>query len=227
MINLSVLWERKFIQTSQLVIDANINTLSNFKEQQYPMKFYPAGTMYNYWEKRFIDDSLKQIGNKEMLDFISRLCATIDNSQYKSFLREKIINSAFDALRDPYTSLFNLEDYSKLRKEAIERINAAVEAVKVKPIVFLLSRVGFIGLKDAPDGFKRYNKVTHFFNYLVFDGVIEPYGYISNNADLEEQKKQIALALDSRNKEEAYRIIGTIKRKNIQSLFTKVVEISW
>ena len=223
-------WELKFSQTDQSLIDRNISALKTWKESEYPKRYYPS-LLYNYCEKKYTDFSyslLKRELDVSVINSIESLIkAGIENMKFpetESFIRDQIIRSVYNALKDPYTSLFNLDLYTKLKNEQIAEIQKTISEIGRPPIVFLLSRVGFVNLDHVPEGFIHYNRVVHFFNFLVYDGKLEPYSYISQNTELEEQKVGIAMALYKNDKNLAYTIAGTVRRKNISNQFKKVID---
>ncbi len=222
-------WELKFFQTDQSLIGKNISTLKTWKEPEYSKRYYPS-LLYNYCEREYTDFSyslLKRELDSSVIYSIEYLIKTgIENMKFpetESFIKNQVIRSVYNALKDPYTSLFNLDLYTKLKNEQIAEIQKTISEIGRPPIVFLLSRVGFVNLDHVPEGFIHYNRVVHFFNFLVYDGKLEPYSYISQNTELEEQKAGIAMALYKKNKQSAYTIADTIKRENIKNQFRKVI----
>ena len=223
------LWEIRFPQSDESIVDENINRLRAWKEPEYHKRYYPS-LLYNYCEKDYTDFShslLKREMGSAVLEFIDLLLKTrasyMKFPETELFIRNQVVNSAYEALKDPYTSLFNLDLYTKLKNEQIAEIQKTINEIGRPPIVFLLSRVGFVNLDHVPEGFTHYNRVVHFFNFLVYDGKLEPYSYISQNTELEEQKAGIAMALYKKNKQSAYTIADTIKRENIKNQFRKVI----
>jgi len=240
---------RQFITQIIQTYPADMSTIEKNQEakkdfipdQEYlnTRKLYPDGTLTNYTEFDLsmfslekaedsivkAEDSIVKSQELELINCIKAQIPTLEKWQ-----KRKLISTFFEALLNPFTTLFDLELYKKSESTALSQIKAILSSNPgKKPSVLLLSTAGIEGemtLPPAQHGVSVmfYKKLTKFMNYFVSqEEGVTPYTYVSHYDELENTKRQIASLLFEGKKQEALEQCAAIPRSNIQKKFEAII----
>ena len=215
-----------FLERDVDKISQNELAMQQYEEYDYGRVIYPDATLRDYSELNLHPISwayLKQINLTPQLKYAISLIEPMFSDDPNDLLTYQLYKFVFSSLLDTHSVLFSIEAYQKLKSYIIDFAKNIINEVGDSPAVFFLARLGFHGEVNH-QGFVHFSKFTKFMNYIVADGKIIPYSYITQNEQFEKTKRDIALDLYNGDLQSALYKAMSIDNKGISRMLTKIIK---